>query len=114
MDFGFKIKQDGDVHSLELSDDGKYVVTLDTAGRLWCFETATTRMLWEYQLKDEQSEYQLSEEDKPVLGIFKNGQMLLYSDQVTSYFFSISTGELLHQILFAEEGRKYDENTMKI
>lgn len=106
IDYISIIEQDEEVHSLEVSDDGKYVVTMTPSGRLLCFDTATTRMLWEYSTgnRDENwynykayHDYKY-EYDYQLLSIDNPEQTLIYFDREAAYFISMSTGELLHKI----------------
>ena len=96
--FHLTIEQPTDIHMMDVSDDGKYLVTLDVVGCIRCFDVDTAALLWEYQTKDTDG-YDLY--DQPhLLEIIEYQQTVLFSDYSCTYSLSLSTGKLLNSIQY--------------
>ena len=102
--FHLTIEQPMDIHMMDVSDDGKYLVTLDVVGCIRCFDVDTAKMLWQYQLADPDETVYNAKSDAILLEIAEDQNRVVYSDEYNSYLLSLVSGELVHQLPFHAPG----------
>ena len=94
LDYYLTIEQPTDIVDLTLSEDGRYLVTIDAIGCLRCFNTRSSAMLWECHLEEGREIIKTGGE---ILEIIEHQNTVLYSNQNT-YTLSLKTGEILNSI----------------
>ena len=85
---------------LSISDDGKYVVTVDETGCLFCFDLLTGGQLWSVRMEKEDG-YRTAD-DVLMLEILDRQQSVFYADDNYTYVLSLLTGETLYKMLTAD------------
>jgi len=93
MEFDTVIRQPTEILVFDLSDDGKYVVTVDAYGTLHCFETGSGLLLWSQPVEPEDYAPNI------LLEILDSKGTVLYQtdqDGFKGSIFSLESGACLH------------------
>ena len=94
----FDIELPSEVYMLDVSDDGRYLATFDRRGCIRCFETETTKELWQFSIPQEEKDFQFIYSVPFTLNIVDSCSIVLLSSYDSLYGLSLEDGTLQHHI----------------